>query len=97
MAKVVSKYNGIYTSHIRDEANNLLEAINEVIEIARESNVKTNISHMKALYKQNWEKKKALYAKHGILQGENLIVTYDDERGGIDSHAIRKIIEARLM
>jgi ATP-dependent exoDNAse (exonuclease V) alpha subunit len=47
-------------------------------------------------YRQRWEEKKAVYAKHGIIEGENLIVSYDDMNGGIDSIAIKALIERYL-
>lgn len=45
------------------------------------------------LYRRRWEEKKAAYAKHGIIEGENLIVSYDNMDGGIDCVAIRSMIE----
>jgi hypothetical protein len=47
-------------------------------------------------YRQRWEEKKAVYEKHGIAEGENLIVSYDDLNGSIDSVAIKKLIEQYL-
>ena len=47
-------------------------------------------------YRRRWEAKREIYAKHGIVEGENLIVSYDDENGGIDSHVIRKLIDKYL-
>ena len=44
-------------------------------------------------YRVRWEEKKALYQKHGIIEGDNLIVTYDNYNGGIDSERILEIIE----
>ena len=43
-------------------------------------------------YKKRWEDKK-FYEKNGIVEGKNLIVTYDDENGGLDSSAIDKLIK----
>ena len=43
-------------------------------------------------YKKNAEDKIKFYEKHGIKEGKNLIVTYDDEKGGLDSSAIDKLI-----
>ena len=43
-------------------------------------------------YKRNWEDKKEFYKKNGIVEGKNLIVTYDDEKGGLDSYEIDQII-----
>ena len=43
-----------------------------------------------ANYRQRWEEKKATYAKHGIVEGENLIVSL--EAGGFDSSVIKGLI-----
>jgi N-acyl-D-amino-acid deacylase len=45
-----------YVSHIRSEAGELLEAVDEAIEIGREAEVAVQISHHKAAYKKNWGK-----------------------------------------
>jgi len=45
-----------YVSHIRSEAGELLEAVEEAIEIGREAEVGVQISHHKAAYKKNWGK-----------------------------------------
>ena len=44
------------------------------------------------VYKRNWEDKKAFYKKNGIVEGKNLIVTFDDEKGGLDSYTIDQLI-----
>lgn len=44
-------------------------------------------------YKKRWEEKKKFYEKNGIIEGKNLIVTYDDEKGGLDASWIQQIIE----
>lgn len=48
-------------------------------------------------YRKRWEDKKAVYEKHGIIEGENLIVSYDDVNGSIDSVAIKSLIEKFLL
>jgi hypothetical protein len=48
---------------------------------------------MLALYRKRWEEKKVLYAKHAIIEGENLVVSCDDTNDSIDSIAIRALIE----
>lgn len=47
-------------------------------------------------YRRRWYEKKAVYEKHDIVEGENLIVSYDDLNGSIDSVAIKKLIEQYL-
>lgn len=47
-------------------------------------------------YRQRWDEKKAIYAKHDITEGENLIVSYDDMNGSIDSVAIKALVKKYL-
>lgn len=44
-------------------------------------------------YKKRWEEKKKIYASHGIVEGENLIVSEDSLDGGIDSIKLKHIID----
>lgn len=44
-------------------------------------------------YRKRWEDKKKFYEKNGIVEGQNLIVTYDDENGGIDARYIDDLIK----
>lgn len=43
-------------------------------------------------YVKRWEEKKKFYEKNGIKEGKNLIVTYDDENGGLDSAKIDEMV-----
>ena len=56
LASVVGKRGGIYASHIRDEGDELIESIQEVIDIARGGNLPCHVSHLKASKKPNWGK-----------------------------------------
>ena len=44
-------------------------------------------------YSKRWEEKKKIYAKHGIVEGYNLIVTKDSLNGAINSAEIKKIVD----
>lgn len=44
-------------------------------------------------YRKRWKEKKSVYAKHDIIEGKNLIVSYDNMDESIDSVAIKSIIE----
>ncbi len=46
----------IYASHMRNEGDNLIEAISEVVRIGKESGVNVHISHIKTMGEQNWHK-----------------------------------------
>jgi N-acyl-D-amino-acid deacylase len=56
LCKVVAKYGGIYTSHIRGEGDPLIEAVAEAIEIGEKANIPVQISHHKACGIENWGK-----------------------------------------
>ena len=55
LAEIVKKYNGVYTTHIRGEGSELIRAVEEAIRIASETGVRLQISHLKAMGKQNWK------------------------------------------
>ena len=56
MAKVLKEYGGIYTSHIRNESWDLTRAVEEAIDIGRQTGVSVNISHFKSMGRSNWGK-----------------------------------------
>jgi len=56
LAKAAGEFGGIYASHIRDETDNLAEAMAEAIEIGEKAGVPVQIAHHKAVGKRNWGK-----------------------------------------
>ena len=54
LAKVAGKYGGIYTSHMRDEGSQVLDAMREAAEVGRLANVRVQISHLKQDTKAYW-------------------------------------------
>jgi N-acyl-D-amino-acid deacylase len=54
LAKVASKYGGVYASHIRDEGNEVVKAIEEAINIGEQANMPVEISHFKISSKARW-------------------------------------------
>ena len=54
LAKIASKYNGVYASHMRDEGDNIVASINETLLIGREALIPVQISHFKLSGQQNW-------------------------------------------
>ncbi len=53
-SKLVTKYNGLVSIHLRSESEKLLEAVDEVIDLARKTNANIEITHFKAYGKPNW-------------------------------------------
>ncbi|MDO4489120.1 MAG: D-aminoacylase [Eubacteriales bacterium] len=58
LAKVIEPFNGIYASHMRNEAEHVVEAVKETIDVGRRAGVRVDISHHKMLGKANWGKQK---------------------------------------
>ena len=56
MCKVVAEYDGRFVIHQRSEADTILDSMEEVIKIGRESGVKIHYSHFKVCGKKNWDK-----------------------------------------
>jgi N-acyl-D-amino-acid deacylase len=77
LAKVASKYGGIYASHIRDESHHVHDAIREAINIGREAGIPVEISHFKIAAKTAWGKS---YETIGLVENarkEGIDVTVD--------------------
>ncbi|MEM1114247.1 MAG: D-aminoacylase [Pseudomonadota bacterium] len=77
LAEVVAEYGGMYTSHMRSEGVQLLEGIDEVIRIARETGVTANVYHLKAAGVPNWPKMDIALEKIEAARAEGLAVTAD--------------------
>ncbi len=54
LAKVAAEYNGVYISHMRDEAADILSSVNETIDIGKQANIPVQITHHKVIGKNNW-------------------------------------------
>jgi N-acyl-D-amino-acid deacylase len=67
----------MYISHLRSEGNRLLEAIDELIQIAREGDVAAEIYHLKMAGRQNWDKFDDVVARVEAAQVEGLEITAD--------------------
>ena len=77
LAKVMAPFGGVYISHIRSEADHLLEAIDEAIEIGREGGVPVEIYHLKAAGRRNWPKAAAAVARIAAARERGLDVGAD--------------------
>lgn len=61
LCRIVSRFRGIYTTHLRSEGDRVLEALGEAISIATAAAIPVQISHLKTLGRQNWHKLPALF------------------------------------
>jgi N-acyl-D-amino-acid deacylase len=70
-----ARYGGMYISHIRSEGNALLEAVDELIRIAREARIPAEIYHLKAAGEQNWPKLDEVIRRIDAARAEGLQIT----------------------
>ena len=77
LCKVVSEYKGMYISHIRSEADNLIQALEEALDIGRRANLPVEIYHLKASGKRNWNKMQNVVAMINEAREKGIDVTAD--------------------
>src|SRR5205809_7211767 len=90
LCKIAAKYQGKYISHMRSEGNRMLEALDELIRIAREANIPAELYHIKTAGKKNWSKEDQLLTRIERAQKKGLNVranmyTYTAAGTGLDA------------
>jgi len=75
--RAAAPYGGMYISHMRSEGARLLEAIDELITIAREASVPAEIYHLKAAGKSNWSKLPPAIAKVEAARASGVRISAD--------------------
>jgi N-acyl-D-amino-acid deacylase len=77
LCKAAQPYGGMYISHMRSEGNRLLEAVDELVRIAREAQVPAEIYHLKAAGRANWPKMDAVIDRVNAARAQGLHITAD--------------------
>lgn len=77
LAKEAAKYNGVYTTHMRNEGDSVAQAIDEALNIGRQANIPVEISHFKVGGQNNWGRSKQTLAVVVKAREEGLDVTID--------------------
>ncbi|HVO97920.1 MAG TPA: D-aminoacylase [Bryobacteraceae bacterium] len=77
MAKAMSPYGGVYITHMRSEADQFLEAIDEAMEIGRTGGVPVEIYHLKASGTRNWPKMRLAIAKINQARAAGVDISAD--------------------
>jgi N-acyl-D-amino-acid deacylase len=71
------KFGGIYSTHMRDEGDSVLEAIDEALRIGREARVPVEIWHIKVAGKKNWGRMPEVVARIDAARAAGADVTAD--------------------
>jgi len=77
LAKVAAQYNGVYTTHMRNESDSVTYAIEEALTVAKQANIPLEISHFKVGGQQNWGRSKQTLAMVMQAREQGLDVTID--------------------
>ncbi|MDH3735325.1 MAG: D-aminoacylase, partial [Gemmatimonadota bacterium] len=77
LAHAAGEFGGSYISHMRSEGNQLLEAVEELITIAREAGVAAEIYHLKAAGTDNWTKLERVIDRVERARAAGLQITAD--------------------
>lgn len=77
LCRTAAEHNGVYATHMRNEGEFLLEAVTESIDIARETKVSLQISHLKVANQGNWSKIDDLLATIEAAKKEGININAD--------------------
>jgi N-acyl-D-amino-acid deacylase len=97
LAKVAAKYNGVYASHMRDEGDSVVSAINEALTIGREAKIPVEISHFKLSGQQNWGRSRETVPMIEAARREGIEVTIDQYPYTASSTSVSTLIPDEIL
>jgi len=77
LVKTAAQYGGGYIAHLRSEGNRLLEALDELIGIARAAHTWAEVYHLKAAGEANWPKMQQAIARIDAARRDGLAISAD--------------------
>jgi len=77
LAKVASLYGGIYASHIRNEADDIVTALKEAETIGEQAKIPVEVWHLKCAGRKNWGRMKEVVAEIDGARGRGIDITAD--------------------
>jgi N-acyl-D-amino-acid deacylase len=97
LAKVAAKYDGVYTTHMRDEGDSVTNAIEEALTIGRLARIPVEISHFKLSGQQNWGRSKETVPMIIAARKEGIEVTIDQYPYTASSTSISTLIPDEIL
>ena len=92
LSKIIAKYDGILSVHMRNEGPRIFEAVDEMIEIAERSGVHVQISHLKLMGVPQWGKAAQLIEKIDAARARGLNITCDQYPFTASSTALSALV-----
>lgn len=96
LAKVAAAHGGIYTSHMRHENAQILEALDELKTVAREAHIPAEVSHIKLSSPAAWGRAQEVLAWLDRARAEGLAITQDQYVYTAASTGISTLIDAEF-
>src|SRR5688572_15824667 len=97
LAKVAAKYNAVYATHMRDEGDSIIQAIQEALTIGREAKIPVEISHFKLSGQQNWGRSKETISLIKQAREDGIEVTIDQYPYTASSTSISTLIPDEIL
>ncbi|MBC7873202.1 MAG: amidohydrolase family protein, partial [Ferruginibacter sp.] len=97
LAKIASKYNGVYATHMRDEGDSVVFAIEEALTIGREAKIPVEISHFKLSGQHNWGRSKETVPMIEAARKEGIEVTIDQYPYTASSTSISTLVPDEVL
>ena len=92
LCNVLKRHNAAYFTHLRDESNNVIEAVEEAIDIARTCGVHVEIVHLKCSGLDNWGKAAQILAMIDAARQEGLAVDCDAYPYAAGSNPLKNLL-----
>lgn len=97
LAKVAAAHGGIYASHMRAETVKIFEAIEELVQVAREAKIRTELSHIKLAGPTAWGKTGEVLARLDKARAEGLAITHDQYAYTASSTGLAQLIPDKAL
>ena len=77
LAKVAARYGGLYASHIRNEADDIIPALKEAQTIGEQAKIPVEVWHLKCAGRKNWGRMKEVVAEIDSARARGVDITAD--------------------
>jgi N-acyl-D-aspartate/D-glutamate deacylase len=92
LCQVLKRHNALYFTHIRDEANGVVEAVEEAIDVARTCGIHVEIVHLKCSGIDNWGKSRRILALLETARAEGLAIDCDAYPYAAGSNPLKNLL-----
>jgi N-acyl-D-amino-acid deacylase len=97
LAKAAARYKGIYASHMRDEGDSVVQAIEEALHVGKEAGLPVEISHFKLSGQQNWGRSRETVPLIARAREEGIDVTIDQYPYTASSTGISTLLPEEIL